>query len=71
MKRSSQNVFKMALIERKQWLYKCIKGGCGLKNTFSKNPKNSHEKAAGHMLPKRREVNDPLYDAHVCTFNLK
>lgn len=66
MKRSSQNVFKMALIERKQWLYKCIKGGCGLKN-----PKNSHEKAAGHMLPKRRKVNDPLYDAHLCTFNLK
>lgn len=71
MKRSSQNVFKMALIERKQWLYKCIKGRCGLKNTFSNNPKKRHEKAAGHMLPKRREVNDPLYDAHLCTFHLK
>ena len=67
MQRSSQNVLKMASIERNQRLYECRKEGCGLKYTLSQNW-NRHEKAAGHMPPKRIEVNEPFYDAHLKLF---
>ena len=48
---------------KKQKLYECRKEGCGLKYALSQN-RNRHEKAAGHMPPKRREVNEPLCHAH-------
>ena len=43
--------------------WKCRKEVCRLKYTLLQNW-NRHEKAAGDIPPKRREVNEPFFDAH-------
>ena len=55
------------MLKNPQKKYQCRKEGCGLSYTLPQN-RLRHEKLSGHMPRKRRDRNEPLYDAELKMF---